>query len=43
MGESLDMQNERREKAVTALAAAMQSGDRDAMTAAMTDFSKAVD
>ncbi len=43
MGESLDMQNERREKAVTALAAAMQSGDRDAMTAAMADFSKAVE
>lgn len=43
MGESLDMQNERREKAVTALAAAMQSGDQDAMTAAMADFSKAVE
>lgn len=40
---SLDIQNEQREQAAAALAAAMQSGDSEAMAQAMADFSAAVE
>ena len=39
MPESLDLQNEKKNNAVAALAAAMQSGDNTAMAQAMADFS----
>lgn len=40
---SLDIQNEQREQAAAALAAAMQGGDSEAMAKAMADFSAAVE
>lgn len=40
---SLDIQNEQREQAAAALAAAMQGGDSEAMAQAMADFSAAVE